>query len=141
MNQKLKKAFRSEAVYEILLDKSIAASGPFDGGCLIFAKALIMIAGGTLVRITSDANDWQTEHYGAKIGEFIYDGDGRHKDGKSWINCFAKNEMITPSERERKLDYAEGYDSDSEIPDDAHASKLLASVLIKKGVQPSLLLQ
>ena len=121
----ISRAFRTNAVMDVLTNQSVAQSGPFDGGCLIVAKALQLIVGGNLVRIASDINDGQTEHYGLRVGGVIYDADGAYRSSDEWISHFAEIENI----KDRTLSFAEGYDGSSEIPDDPKAAKTLASVL------------
>lgn len=99
-----------------------------DGGCLIVAKAFILAYGrGSLVRIVrlSEANGKElfTDHYGALIDGEILDGVGRHKSPDAWINIFRWDTAIHA--------YREGYDADSEIPDDPALSKALASVITR----------
>ena len=112
-----------------LVEKSNAQSGPFDGGCLICAKAIIMGFGqGRLVRITSNLNGGQTEHYGALVGGYIYDMDGLAEASGRWIERFAENEQVF----DRDLFYAEGYDEKTGTPDDPRSVKSLSRILIDK---------
>jgi hypothetical protein len=104
--------------------------GPCDGGCLIFAKALLLAFGpGKLVRITRTLSSGiesynQTEHYGVVIGDCIYDGEGAYSSPKDWLERFAERENLIL----KTLSIGEGFDEESEIPDDAAASKLLARI-------------
>lgn len=117
--------FKTDKVMDVLLD-SEAQSGPFDGGCLICAKGLIQAVGrGKLVRIVSNSNGGQTEHYGAEIDGLIYDADGSAPTPAAWIERFAAEERI----KDRVLDFDRGYDDESEIPDDPRAVKDLAKQL------------
>lgn len=100
-------------------------SGLFDGGCLIFAKALILRFGGNLVRIISPSINNQTEHYGALIDGVIYDGDGGIDTPSHWIQRIMLSECI----RGRTLAFELGYDPHSDIPDDPAASKAIAKAL------------
>ncbi len=110
-------------VYRILQDA--VGSGPYDGGCLIFAKALIRAnGGGELGRIVSTANGGQTEHYGALINGKIQDFGGTFASPSKWIANFERREQTG-----RELSFAKGYDSKSEIPDEPSAEKEIAAVL------------
>lgn len=119
----LKKVYETEAFWKTLLD-SKAQAGPFDGGCLIAAKAILSAAGeGDLVRISSNLND--AEHYGARIAGIIYDFDGASPTPAAWITRFAKLESIT----DRTLMFDVGYVK-SDIPDDPEAVKKIADMLL-----------
>ena len=80
---------------------------------------------GELVRITSAANNGQTEHYGLRINDDIFDFDGHADDSQSWIKRFKINESIS----NRDLYFDEGLDNESEIPDDARAVKAISKIL------------
>jgi hypothetical protein len=116
----------SDAFWELLLEKSEAQSGPFDGGCLIIAKAIILVAGGSLVRVVSDVNGGQTEHYGALVEGVIFDFDGPTNNSDEWLARFKRNEYIV----DRSLSLGHGYDGSSEIPDDPFTSKELSKMLM-----------
>jgi hypothetical protein len=123
--KKVRRVLRSNEVSRILMDESEARSGPFDGGCLIVAKALQRHFGkGELVRLVSDANGGQTEHYGLQVGEVIFDAAGEHSSPEKWAANFKKQENFT-----RPLIVESGFDESSEIPDDPHATKLVTSEL------------
>lgn len=126
----IRKAFKSNEVMDHLVDSPIVRSGPFDGGCLVCAKAIIYAAGGgELVRLTNPERDVKTEHYGAMIDGVIYDGNGAHRDGKTWANNLAKYEN-DPSLSQ--LNFGKGYDQHSEIPDDPVAAKKIGGILSSK---------
>jgi N12 class adenine-specific DNA methylase len=126
-------AFKTRKTAQILME-SEAQSGPFDGGCLICAKALQMVLGrGTLARIISTANDGQTEHYGLEADGGVYDAGGFHASHEKWIATFKEQEKIT----DRALSFDRGYDETSEIPDDPKAVKELSRE-ISKRVDPIL---
>jgi len=116
----------SNDLYTVLDSDDVRAECPFTGGCLVSAKAIIIANGeGSLVRIISDANGGQTEHYGALINGSIFDFDGPADTAEKWIERFRTQERIN----DRELSYAEGFDSESEIPDSAAASKAIAKLL------------
>ena len=126
LSRAIRKAGRSNQVMKALVDESEAQSGPFDGGCLIFAKALMMALGsGVLVRMESELNGGQTEHYGLAVGDTIYDASGGYHSPEEWISTFIEVEGI----HDRTLRLADGYDPDSDIPDDPQASKKVATLL------------
>lgn len=125
----IKRVFESDSLWSILLNESDVRSGPFDGACLICAKALIRANGnGSLVRIVSDLNDGQTEHYGANIDGDIYDFDGLHGSPSAWIETFAAKENMAG----RQLSFAMGWDSESEIPDDPATERKVAALFQKE---------
>lgn len=128
----IKAAYRDERIWDVLLYQSAAEAGPADGGCLVCAKAIIYAFGrGHLVRITSQANGGQTEHYGAKVEGLIYDFYGEHKTPASWIKKFA--EMERSALQGRALTYAEGLDQkDISIVDDEGASRRIARLMTSK---------
>jgi hypothetical protein len=75
-------------------------NGPFDGDCLMAAKAIMEVWGGNLVRI-----DWDTDsdpevytlHYGVEIGGKFLDFAGVFKSAQAWIKNFRKmEEMLNP---------------------------------------------
>lgn len=118
------KTYNDDRFWTILLDQSSAQSGPFDGGCLICAKAMMLaFGGGNLGRITSP--DGKTQHYGVELNGAIYDFDGRAKTSQEWIDRFMENESIS----EENWRYSYGIDSTSIIPDDPKSSKLIADLL------------
>jgi len=105
--------------------------GPMDGGCLIFAKAMLLAFGpGKLARITrqiGDNENWysQTEHYGVVLGDWIYDAEGAYPTPTAWVERFAEAELLPV----KRLGVAVGFDEDSQITDDAASSKMLAKLL------------
>lgn len=112
---------RNNAALKILLN-SKAKSGPFDGGCLVFAEALKHKIGGDLVRIVSEGI---TQHYGLQKGLTIYDGEGAHPNPKTWLEDFVQRERISsPS-----LTIEHGLDLFSEIPRDPKASLNISRLL------------
>ncbi len=119
----IKNAYDGNELHRVL-NESEAQSGPFDGGCLIMAKAIRRAnGGGELVRIKSDANE--AEHYGTMIDGKIYDADGAHASPEEWIKNFADHENVS----DRKLDFATGLVENGEIPDDPRAEKQVAALL------------
>lgn len=122
--------YKDEEFWSAIVENSSAQSGPFDGGCLICAKAILMAFGGDkLVRITSELNGGQTEHYGALVGGLIFDLDGPAENQQAWIHRFVENEQV----HDRQCSYSEGYDSDSDIPDDPATVKVISQLLIRNS--------
>jgi hypothetical protein len=129
----ISKTLLSDRGYSILTE-SEAQSGPFDGGCLIAAKAIMRAMGDRglakqrgLVRLVSDVDGGQTEHYAAKVDGIIYDASGGFTTGRAWADYFSKEERLT-----RDVQVEEGYDENSDIPDDPVAEKKLARLLAAK---------
>lgn len=121
-------AKRDNEVHRILMEESEARSGPFDGGCLIYAKALQhALGGGELVRLVNPEAG-HTDHYGLQTPDGIADASGVYPDAGSWAKAFSKQERL-----DYPLEFAKGYDAESEIPDDPHAVKLLAKRLSSLG--------
>lgn len=120
--------YRNEAIWDVLINESAAKAGPSDGACLICAKAILHDFGrGELVRIVSDANGGQTEHYGALVDGVIYDLEGDCNSPEEWIKRFS--ELEAPYVRGRKLSFAFGLDEKSEIVDDEAASRKVANLM------------
>lgn len=120
-----------DRICEILLS-SEARSGPFDGGCLIFARGLIQGLGrGELVRISS--RHFEAEHYGVLVDGFFIDMDGCAESADEWISRFASNENMDPG----SLRVAAGYVDEGLVPEDPAASKLIGSVICYN--QPTIL--
>lgn len=122
----IRRAAKDNAVWKIL-DQSVR-SGPFDGGCLICAKAIRLAFGGELVRVVSDANGGQTEHYGTKIDGVIYDFAGPHASEGEWIDGFSRRERMPAA----RLHVERGHDSASDIPEDPRAEKDIAKILSRE---------
>lgn len=123
---KFKRILKSDAVMTLLLEGT--GGGPFDGGCLTLAKAIIRAAdGGSLVRITSNSTKGLTEHYGARVNGKIIDGSGVYYTPEAWMKTFKKLEAAAI--RGRQLSFAVGYDEESDIPDDPHTEKQIAAIL------------
>lgn len=113
-NQKVK-----DKVYDILVQAT--DSGPFDGGCVVFAQALQMLLGGDIVVLTNPKD--RADHAVVKVGNTYWDFDGP-TGGQDMLDRFARNEHtkvtgIRPIEN-------------SDLPDaprDAHAAARIASML------------
>lgn len=128
IQEAIEETFKDDRFWNILVNESVAQSGPFDGGCLICAKAMqLAIEGAELVRITSELDGGQTEHYGIRIDNIIYDMDGMAESEREWVSRFQKNESIN----NRILGFSLGYDESSPIPDDPYASKKISQILAK----------
>jgi len=128
INAAIARVYKDDRLYEALDFGAAKDSGPFDGGCLIAAKALIRaFGGGELVRIVNDKNN-VTDHYGARINGTIYDFLGSAPSPQAWITRFQKEESVA-----HKLRFEEGYDETSDIPDDPVAEKKIAALLIEQS--------
>jgi hypothetical protein len=76
-------------IYKLLIDT--IDSGPFDGGCVIFAQALKMKYGGEIVVLLT--RNEQADHAAVKIGDILIDADGPAKVD-SFIKRFERNERV-----------------------------------------------
>lgn len=133
LSHSITQVYKNIFFWHTLVDQSKVQAGPFDGGCLICAQAIIKAVGrGVLVRITSPLNDGQTEHYGALIDGMIFDFDGPAKSSNKWIERFRKNEMIY----DRKLFFAKGLDLTTETPWELSTSLAIAELIIKFSPTP-----
>jgi len=122
----LRRVFRGQSLWRALAAVGTQGCGPFDGGCLISAKAMIAAVGhGDLVRIVRDD---QTQHYGARIAGAYFDFDGPADTAEQWIQRFAKNEHLEVT----GLGFAEGEGQEhGEIPDEPAISTAIAALLLK----------
>lgn len=118
--------YRSDAFWVAMLEDSNFKAGPFDGGCLTCALAIIRAHGnGELVRITNTSSN-TTHHYGAFIMGCIYDFDGIHESPIVWISEFRKNEALY----DQPLGFDLGFDEYSRIPMDAYLEGIVAELLL-----------
>jgi len=132
----IRNVYRDDKFWDILLNHKPIWAGPFDGGCLVCARAIIESTGrGELVRMASNLNN--AEHYGARIDGVIYDFDGAHNSPAQWIKWFAQKEGIT----DRTLQFKEGYAENKEIIDDPATTSKIAKMLkakLERGEQYSI---
>jgi hypothetical protein len=120
----IKAVYAADAFWNLMLEESPVKSGPFDGSCLICAKALIRAAdGGELVRIVDSKG--MTHHYGALIDGEVYDFDGHHPSPRQWVVRFSELESMM----DQDLEFAMGYDETADIPDEPHIEKRLAAII------------
>jgi hypothetical protein len=128
LTQAIESTCKDESFWRVLVDESVAQSGPFDGGCLICAKALMLtVTDAELVRITSPLNGGQTEHYGVRVNGSIYDFDGIAHTEDKWIDRFRAVELVY----DRDLDFGVGFDAKTGTPDDPEASKKISQIILK----------
>ena len=114
-----------ESEFWTLLDKSKAQGGPFDGGCLICAKALLSFIGrGHIVRIWNEGKG-DTEHYGLWVDTKIYDFDGVYGSSQEWLRHFAREEKVPY----RMLSLFTGVDNRADIVSDEDAEARLVELL------------
>lgn len=110
-------------IYSLLIDQ--IDSGPFDGGCVVFAYALQRVYGGRVVVLVSDQN--QAEHAAVLVGDTLYDADGPAPI-KEFIKRFERNELANTGRRIQSL--REITDSDLvDAPRDPNLSKQIAQLL------------
>ena len=120
--ENVSKAFQTDDVIDVLLD-SRAESGPFDGGCLIVARALQNVYGGELVYLHSEVG---VEHYGVRLPNGTYlDADGVANTEEEWISRFQEAELV-----DREMEVRDGYAA-GEALDDPQAVKKLTKILRK----------
>lgn len=118
--------------------------GPFDGDCLIAAKAILEVWGGNLVRVDWDPNpdearEIYTLHYGAEVDGKFFDFAGVFNSSKAWINNLRK--MEAPALSKAVLVVRSGMqpdwdDSGDQLPNDPEAIAGVAD-LIRKAQQGS----
>lgn len=128
----IRRTYEDESFWELIIHNSKAESGPFDGGCLVCARALVEAFGGDLVRMVSPLNGGQNEHYGARIGGRICDFYGPFDSTQDWIANFVTKENI----RDRHLSFAEGFTDQNSIVDDSVASSAVAKILTRHVPEP-----
>ena len=76
-------------IYQLLIDA--IDSGPFDGGCVVFAQALQIKYGGLIV-VLLDRNR-QADHAAVKIDNILIDVDGQ-AEIDAFVKRFEKNERV-----------------------------------------------
>jgi len=128
LHRAIKKMYKDDQFWEILVNESAAKSGPFDGGCLICAKAIMLaLDNAELVRITSRLNGGQTEHYGIRYKRKFYDMSGVAHSTTDWIERFKADELVYDT----NLGFAVGYDPYTPTLNDAQAAKKVSKLLVK----------
>lgn len=134
MNKNLEAAIKNltkegeEELWNILVEETKPQAGPFDGGCLICADAIINAMGeGGLVRIESNrVGVPQTEHYGVTIKGYVYDFNGLHDGPDQWVASFRKE---APHLESAALRINFQHDKGSEIVRDTAASEKIGKLL------------
>ena len=124
MITKVKEDSTNDKVMELLLDN--IGAGPFDGGCVIVAKALQMIHGGEIMALVRP--DGIADHAVVQKGNTMYDFDGPGTP-EEVISRFEKNEgaRITDVRKLRMTDL-------TDAPRNSELAKQIAS-LMKEPVQ------
>lgn len=80
-------------IYNLLINT--IDSGPFDGGCVVFARALQMKLGGDMVVLTGHAQrdtDEVAQHAALLLNNELIDADGA-ANSKEFIRRFEQNEL------------------------------------------------
>ena len=80
-------------IYSLLINK--IGSGPFDGGCVVFARALQMKFGGNIVVLVGHAQQDTNEvaqHAVIRLDDRLMDADGPAMP-KDFVRRFSKNEL------------------------------------------------
>lgn len=125
MHKAIRKAYQDDRLWQMLVNNSFAQAGPFDGGCLICAVAIVEAAGqGEIVRMVSGTSG-VTQHYGALVNGLIYDFLGSNRTAEEWLQRVGRAENIT----DRSLLYDTGIDKFSDIVADQKASSEVAHLL------------
>lgn len=87
--------FRNKEKVYSLLYKTID-SGPFDGGCVIFAEALQLLYGGDIVVLVGHAQRGvkheSAQHAALLLNDHLIDADGKLPP-RQFIERFTKNEL------------------------------------------------
>ena len=76
-------------IYKLLVDT--IDSGPFDGGCVVFARALQMKHGGDIVVLINQRQ--QADHAAVKLGDILIDADGPAEINE-FVKRFERNERV-----------------------------------------------
>ena len=76
-------------IYKLLIDA--VDSGPFDGGCVVFAQALQMKYGGDIVVLIN--RNGQADHAAIKLDNVLIDADGP-AETDAFVKRFEKNELV-----------------------------------------------
>lgn len=94
MSADIRRAFRANDTMDVLVNQSFVQSGPFDGGCLIVAKALYhLFPEGELVHIANEFGE--AEHYGLRMPDgSVIDAAGVHPSETSWIQYMEQEELM-----------------------------------------------
>jgi hypothetical protein len=89
-------AFKNKnKIYQLLLDQT--GSGPFDGGCVVFAQALQLKYGGDIVCLvgrTRPNGPTAAQHAVLYLNGKLIDADGP-ADPDQFVERFVKNEMAS----------------------------------------------
>ena len=91
-------AFRNKnKIYQLLIDQT--GSGPFDGGCVVFAQALQLKYGGDIVSLVGRTRPNGTEaaqHAALYLGGKLIDADGP-AEPEQFVKRFVQHEMASDS--------------------------------------------
>jgi len=108
-----------------LMVNSQCESGPFDGGCLVFAEGLKEARGrGQLVGLYNNRK-MAFDHVGLRLDGIIYDGAGSHGSDPDWVRSFAMLENQDANEL-TVIDYSE---QENCITRDPECSKNIALMI------------
>ena len=113
-------------IYSLLINS--INSGPFDGGCVVFANALHLVYGGKVVVLVSDKNI--AEHAALLINNVLYDADGPAKYTE-FVKRFERNELVGTGRYIIEIRDI----TDSDLPDaprDMKLSKQIANLIREK---------
>lgn len=102
-------------IYSLLINT--VDSGPFDGGCVIFARALQMKHGGDVIVLTANGI---ADHAALYLRGMLIDADGP-AEPKQFIKRFMKNEFTSFSNK--TVDGIRPIE-DNDLPDAARSEEL-----------------
>jgi hypothetical protein len=77
-------------IYDLLVNT--IDSGPFDGGCVIFAQALKIKHGGEIVVLVDQKG--QADHAALRLGNHLIDADGP-AEIDAFVQRFQRNERVS----------------------------------------------
>ena len=133
-------AVRGNRIAGILIGAPGIEAGPFDGGCRVLARALLLLVpGGRVVTIEGQVAArsqphrlvWQAEHYGFEFpGGGVVDGDGYAATRGEWMRRFVRNELVN-----RPVRVVAGETPSQEVPTDARVERRLA-LEIRRHLKP-----
>ena len=128
---KVKRAFRSNAIASITIDAPEVGAGWLDGGCRILARALKMLEpDGRIVTILFKFDGkLQGDHYGYEFADGgVVDGNGYFPDRNSWMEEFVSSEA---PERRGKVKVVDGEYPSELVPTIPSVEKALADSIAR----------
>lgn len=121
-------------IYSLMIDT--IGSGPFDGGCVVFAQALQLRYGGEIVVLVGHAQHSvkfikpQAQHAVLKLNDTLIDADGAASP-QALIDRFEKNEMAHAGGRVTGIRSIRSSDL-SEAPRNIEVARKIAALLVSR---------